>query len=114
MEATKSKPPETQGEPIDVKKAVKLATRYFIDLYSETRYADLSLEEVELSEDGGFWSITLGYNEPENLMEKARARQVSGPLAGLLSVNGPKRRYKLFKVDARSGRVISMRIRRVE
>ena len=103
-----------QSEKLDVKKAVRLATKYFADLYSEKKYSDLGLEEVELSEDGDFWLITLGFNEPESLAESARARQISGSLASILAVPGSKRKFKLFKVDAHSGRVVSMKIRRVE
>ncbi|ODS29889.1 MAG: hypothetical protein SCARUB_05011 [Candidatus Scalindua rubra] len=39
---------------IDVKEATKLATEYFTDLFEE-KYSDLTLEEVEISEDGKFW-----------------------------------------------------------
>jgi hypothetical protein len=87
---------------IDVKQAVKSAESYARDLFSERDLRHLRLEEVELSDDGRQWKVTLGWVEPA----------VAKP--GLM-INGAvhklPRVYKLFEVDAETGAVSSMKIR---
>lgn len=53
----------------------------------------IELEEIELTEDERFWLITLSYE--------------------LSSLEFAPRQYKVFKIDAVSGEVRSMRIKRV-
>lgn len=60
---------------------------------------NLRLEEVELSQDGKTWKITLGFD---------RSGKVD-LFGGLTS----HREYKLFEVDALSGQVRAMKIRDV-
>lgn len=89
---------EGAGEAtLDVKTAAKIAAEYFASLYPRRNYSDHQLEEVELTEDGKYWLITLSYasNEPTIL--------------GL----GKAREYKLFKIDVRTGRVLAMKMRSV-
>ncbi len=83
---------------LDVREAAKRASEYFAALYSNDNPAKLRLEEVELIEDGQFWLITLSY-----------------PRAGLgelFGTDGP-REYKVFKIQADTGEVKSMKIRKV-
>jgi len=90
---------------IDVREAVKAAAEYFSKLYSDKQYSDLLLEEVELSEDEKHWLITLSY-----AYDVATAPIA---LSTLLSTGKP-RKYKLFKIDAATGNVEAMKIRRLE
>jgi hypothetical protein len=60
--------------------------------------SDPSLEEIEMSKDERFWLVTLGYNAP-------RAKNQHIP--DFLQV--PMRQLKVFKVDAATGRVLSMK-----
>lgn len=87
---------------IDVKEAVRIATEGFKNLYGETGYKALKLEEVEITPDERYWIITLGYNIPE-------VEGYNPPFPSLF----PKasREYKEFKIDAESGRLLSMKIR---
>ena len=86
---------------IDVKEAARNAAEYFADWYADQRYFDILLEEVEYDDDGDLWSITLGYSIPNP--------------ASVLGVKLPDyRRYKMFKVDAETGKVIFMKIRTLE
>ena len=80
---------------ITAKTATINAKKYFEEL---TGINKMSLEEVELSEDGRYWFITLGYDD---LSE------------GLLLTIVQRKKYKVFKVNADSGQVISMKIRQV-
>ena len=84
---------------IDVKQAVGAAVQYAKDLLGAEQ--NPTLEEVELSPDDRYWLITLGF-EPR-----------FSPLVAL-SGTRPLREYKLFRVDAESGQVVSMKIRSVE
>lgn len=77
--------------PITPKAAAEGAARYFKDLFGEP--FGLALEEAEQSRDGRYWLITLGYNP---------------------TIFTAKRKYKLFTVDAETGKVVSMKIRKLE
>ena len=78
---------------ISAKEAARAAAEYFEDVSSERM--KLSIEEVELED--GFWLITLGMTDAFAL----------GSMGGKVSS------YKIFKVDAESGEVRSMKIRKV-
>ena len=83
---------------IDVKQASKLAIEYFTTLF-ENKYSNLTLEEVEVSEDGKYWYITLGYD-------------IDKPFSVTLPLRKTGREYKRFKIDVESGKVLSMQIRK--
>jgi hypothetical protein len=91
---------------IDVKDAVKIAYQHFEQLFADVKPDEVALEEVEITEDDKYWNITLGYNDP---FEKDRQNEAN-PLSRLI---GParNRHYKLFRIDASDGRVLSMKIR---
>jgi len=78
-------------ERISPRRAAFEANRYYNELTGLQQTA--TVEEIELSEDGELWLVTLGV-----LKE--------------LPAFGP-REYKLFKVDAYTGDVHSMKMRRV-
>jgi hypothetical protein len=88
--------------PVDARQATKSAFDYFYTLFSNTvpfLASDPSLEEIETSKDGRYWLVTLGYNAP---------RPKDPRLPEFLQV--PMRKLKVFKVDAATGRVLSMKI----
>jgi len=94
---------------IDVKTAVKAAQSYFQSLQDaiSDRLKDLRLEEIELSEDGRFWLITLGFDVLENDKSPLETLSVLPPATKY------RREYKLLKVDAETGEVAAMKIRTV-
>lgn len=94
---------EKQIRRIDVAQAAQAATQYFRRLFQVT--VDPTLEEVELSEDGKHWLITLGFTE-------YKRDPISNPAHFLLPL--PKAKFKLFKVDAESGEVLAMKMRSPE
>jgi hypothetical protein len=69
------------------------------------------IEETELSEDGKFWLITIGFNRNIDPREQNLSPLVPG---GILSTAEQKatirRDYKIFKVDSSTGEVVSMKI----
>ena len=84
---------------IDVKEATEKAEAYLRAFFPN---ADrIQLEEIELTEKKDFWLITLSYEG------------VSNSVASSLLV-GKSVRYKLFKLDAESGEVLSMKIRDIK
>jgi len=89
---------------VDVRSAVDAAQIYLDsvqDMIGHTE--DLRLEEAELSEDKQYWLITLGFNR---LVDKT-----SNPLADLVAIRNYERDYKVFKINAQTGEVQSMKIR---
>lgn len=86
---------------IDVKQAAGLASQYVNNLYAEQMPSPTQLEEVELTEDGKYWLITVSF-----------VPRASTPIEQALST--PKRVYKLFKINAQTGQMVSMKIRTVD
>ncbi len=89
---------------IDVRSAVGAAQQYFGSLQDMIGFGteDLRLEEAELSEDKKHWFITLGFIRPVD--------KTSNPLANLMETPNYEREYKVFKIDATTGEVKSMKI----
>ncbi len=73
---------------IDVKQAAKIARDNLADLKGSV--IDVTLEEVEMDPNETYWYVTLSY------------------LPGGPFIN---REYRVFKIDAESGRFVSMKIR---
>lgn len=84
---------------IDVKKATEQAKEYLSSFFPNAE--KVQLEEVELTPDRAFWYITLSYEG------------VSNSVASSLLV-GKSLRYKIFKLDAETGEVLSMKIRDIK
>jgi len=80
---------------MSVKDAAGRAVEYFRELYG-SQFGNLMVEEVE--RDDNCWYITLGYD-----------------LSSVLAQFGGKapRGFKVFKIDASTGEVLSMKIREV-
>ncbi|OIP66911.1 MAG: hypothetical protein AUK43_21015 [Oscillatoriales cyanobacterium CG2_30_40_61] len=88
---------------IDVRAAVSSAQNYFNQLKSLIgSIENLRLEEVELSDDKKFWFITLGFE-----------RKITNKNNRLKLEIAPQslREYKVFKINAETGEVESMKIR---
>jgi hypothetical protein len=92
---------------IDVKQAVKAAIKFAEETLGPEEAAGARLEEIELSSDDAFWLITLGLPR--------RAALEEGRTTWELLASAPaKRDYKVFKVNKKTGKVVSMKIRNVE
>ena len=91
-------------EPLGVKEAVEAAHKYIIEI-GILKMSDLRLEEVEPSLDEREYRITLSGLTPVSSLTKSGA--------DLSSVFGPshERIYKVFTVDKKTGKVLSMKMR---
>jgi hypothetical protein len=94
----------------DVKTAVKIAFDYFARIYPEAKqkFQDIRLEEVELSDDESTWLVTIGFSRPLPLDSFLK----NAPKF-LLGEHQYQRDYKVFRIDAQSSKVRSMKIRAV-
>lgn len=84
---------------INVKDATDKAKEYLLAFFPDAE--QVQLEEVELGADKKHWMITLSYEG------------VSGSVASSMLV-GKSLRYKIFKLDAKTGEVLSMKIRDIK
>ncbi|MCE9611033.1 MAG: hypothetical protein K8R23_12635 [Chthoniobacter sp.] len=85
---------------IDVRRAVRIAAEYFGELFPQAAKANMMLEEIEESTDGRYWLVTLGYD-------------VATPRGAAMAAlyGGVSRSYKTFRIDAVTGKVLSVKIR---
>ena len=88
----------SNAPPVDVKAAVKIAAKYFDQLFQHP-YSDLAVEEVELADDRKVWQVTLGYALTDSAY----------PFAGSKS----SREFKIITIDAQTGEPTSMKIKKL-
>jgi hypothetical protein len=84
---------------IEVKQAVEIAFRLFHELYDTKKFADVMLEEIELSADKESWRVVIGFSRqiPSiNIMEAIGSKQYS-------------RSQKMFQIDANGGDLLAMK-----
>jgi len=87
---------------VEVKEAVSIAKNFMKDLYASSfSLKDLILEEVDQTDDGKYWLITLGFSR-----EKPN-------ISALLPSVQIERVYKSIKVDKETGEPVAMQIRAV-
>lgn len=95
---------------IGIKDAVKAATNFVTELFDASELNDLSLEEVELSNDNDLWYITLGYTRPVTVSTSPHSLR---PLQDLTRPTA-ERVYKIITVRADNGQPVAMKMRTVE
>lgn len=94
---------------ITYKEAVKAARDYAMDLFSQEELRGLRVEELVPSDDQKYWNVTLGWVAPDTRTVSAASSPLGVP-PGPRVVHAP-RVYKMFKIDAESGAVVSMVMR---
>ena len=86
---------------ISVKEAAKSAYEYALQIPGFEEKKGMMVEEAELSEDEStakkYWLITLGYPVGFNILQPT----------------SQAKEYKIFKVDADTSEVLSMKIRNI-
>lgn len=98
---------------IDVKQAIKLAKEFAAMLYEPEQISQLGLEAVERTEDGKHWLVTLGFSRPWSRPRRRRQDPLKSPLEQALEYSTQiqkDREYKVLRVDAQTGEVVSMEI----
>ena len=83
------------------REAVEIAKKYAREVVDQSQLVNLRLEEVELS--GAMWRVTLSWLDSD---------RPGGALASALNVRVP-RQYKIFEINQSSGKVRSMKIRKL-
>ena len=81
---------------MDVKEATDKAVEHLKKFYPTVE--KVQLEEVELTDDDKYWNIVISYENMETI-----------PLSYLQV--GQQRTFKVFKIDANTGKIRSMKIR---
>ena len=84
---------------IDLKTASKIAIEFVHSIYPDN--SDFQVEEIETSEDGKYWLITIGMYD---------LTDVKGTLGALIA---KPRKYKAVQINKENGDVRSMKIRKV-
>lgn len=87
---------------IDAKESVRIAMEAMGELYGGEQTPQLMLEEVELSEDGRSWQVTLSFFRP---IQKSAIEAMTGQPGVPV--------YKVLAIDAESGQVHSMKVRQM-
>ncbi len=82
---------------VDGKQVVAKSMEYVKAVYESSQVSDLMLEEVERSEDGKHWFVTLGFTPRETGAAGA----------------AHERTFKVLKIVAETGEVLSMKIRKL-
>ena len=93
---------------IDMKQAVQVAQDFCRTLYGQEQLTDFLLEEVELTEDEKFWLVTIGFS-----VQPLSSGQTATGSSAASSSRGPAHVYKTMKVDASSGRALSLKIKKL-
>ncbi len=89
---------------MQVKEAVSLAKQYMKDVFAEEQIDTLRLEEVELDDKTGIWSVTIGFSRPWD--------EAAGPFGVKLAGLAPRRRdYKVVRIADGDKRVVSVKNR---
>lgn len=86
---------------LTLRKAVEAALRHFkanVDLLGAITNQDVTFEEAELSEDGAYWHITLGYT-------------VKKSIQGFVEPLVYERKYTIFVIDSKAGTLRSLKMR---
>ncbi|NJO54829.1 MAG: hypothetical protein HC829_08330 [Bacteroidales bacterium] len=96
---------------IDVKAAIRNAIAYLQNLSEFVTIKGLRLEETEFDEGDSAWLITLSTIEPPKGLTAMAATEAMRLMEGL---EREKRIYKLFRIDARTGEVKSMKVRTLQ
>jgi len=82
---------------MNINQLADIAAKYLKDFFPD---ADkIQLEEIEVTDDNKYWNITLSYESSDV------------PMASSGWLISKTRKFKIFKIDAKSGEVRSMKIR---
>ena len=92
--------PTIASEPkVTAKQAAQAAAKYLNDVCAPPAIENVLLEEIELSDDGRFWQVTLSFKQY--------------PSSSVMSevFDTAEKKLRVFKIDTKTARVVSMKIR---
>lgn len=83
---------------IDAKTAADIALKYVEDFYPN--YVDFEVEEIDMTDDGNYWLITIGMQDPHNDSNK---------MIPIISLQ--RRKFKVVQINKVTKEVRKMYIR---
>ena len=95
---------------LDVKEAVPKAVTLFNELFTKDKFINLTLEEVDLSEDDHYWLVTFSFLRSKSTQTLSRNVLASS----LVQESTHIRDYKTIKIDSETGKFISVKIRKID
>ncbi len=98
---------------IPLKDAVKIAKQFITEVYAHAgeELQEVGLEEVDRTEDGREWLITIGFTSDKPGARKLNLEHSLGRFVGGLSTL--TREYKVVHIDAETGEPRTIKIREV-
>jgi hypothetical protein len=96
---------------MDIKQAVRLAKASVQDLFGDQVVSDPILEEMEFDDDGKFWWVTLGFFRVPDLPRSSPRSAALEVLDLHARLAGPRRAFKVFKINAETEKVVSVKDR---
>lgn len=94
---------------LNIKEVVKNGVAFLTNLYEDA--GTILVEEVEMDENQQYWFITLSYKLTDKGSEVAEPATLQSLAFLYLSKD---RNYKTLKIDAKTGAVLSMKIRELQ
>jgi hypothetical protein len=92
---------------MDVKDAVRSAINYIAEIFGPENPENIGLEEVVFNDVEDVWDITIGFSRPWDYKKL-------GFLPNSLQAQNPERQYKIVRIDNKSGKVKSIKIREIK
>ena len=102
-----------QDKILQVQDAARIAFDYLQQLYNSDEVTPLMLEEVELSDDEKYWFITFSLSRKLPPPPQSKLSKLTEQATSLLTTPKVETIYKVIKVDAKTGDVLSMKIREI-
>ena len=98
-------------DPTLAKKVAAKAVEFFNELHTGNGISDVEVEEIEPSDDGTEWHVTVGYARPaRTYTPEARLRKMLNPALDFVGA-GKERDYKRITVRTSDFEVIRMSLR---
>jgi len=98
---------------VDIKQAVLNAKSFVREIYAqaEEEVRDIGLEEVDRTEDGREWLITIGFTTADKTRPQTAFKKNLGEVLGGLATL--TREYKVVHIDAETGEPLMMKMRQM-
>ena len=89
---------------IDINTMKSNIIKFLKKLQPEADYKNFLVEEAELTPEEEHWFITMGYDKLKTYTNPTQLSRI------LTTFEAYEREYKVFKVEAQSGKVVSMKM----
>lgn len=97
--------PSQESIAIDLKQAIDIAREFILDIFASDAIQELTLEEVEMSDDANYWLVTFSFGR-----ERAPRSTLEQFAVQTHSMNVYEKYYRTIQIDM-AGKVKAMKIR---